>query len=314
MATFSGGRMVALFLCMLFALNVSFAQDTTGEYETHILYMEDPVDEGVADEVDEYEERWNDPLTWVDFDAHFTPARQAQADRIKAENALRVEHAKQILSRDTDYTRGEGVGAWVPSSFPLLRFKSPQDSLFSSIIRPDLPESLRGVEGQTLREFILAQGWEPDPKSGGLRECTVGPRCAQVKKLYSFIESLIEKKENDDTRIVSVRFKARGTTTTDQVRVDTSYVQELETGGLAVEGEGGEVREIIEVLEGSVELLRPAAMGKDAWRIDVPPYDSYPPYLSIAQDDTTRATPVGKRNASAEASSWGRIKATFADD
>lgn len=309
MATFNGGRMVALFLFVLFALNVSFAQDTAGEYVTYILYMEDPVDEGVADEVDAYEDRWNDPLTWVDFDAHFTPARQAQAERIKAENVMRVEHAQEVLDRATDYARGEGVDAWVPSAFPLGRFRSAKDSLFSSIIRRDLPDSLRGVKGQTLREFIRADGWEPDPKSDGLRNCGVGPRCAQLKRTYAFIESLIDKYD-DGARIVSVRFKARGTTAPDPDF--DSYVEELESGDSRVGGEGGGVR--VEVLAGSVSLLRPAAMGKDAWRIDVPPYDSYPPYLSIAQDDTTRATPVGKRNASAEASSWGRIKATFADD
>ncbi len=313
MATFNGGRMVALFLSVLFALNVSFAQDTTGEYETHILYMEDPVDEGVADEVYDYGERWNDPLTWVDFDAHFTPAWKAQRDRIIAENALRVEHAEEILNLETNYITGEGVGAWVPSAFPLRRFKDTQDSLFSFIVRRDLPESLRGVEGQTLREFIRADGWEPDPKSDGLRDCRLGPRCAQLKRIYSFIESLIDKYDNG-ARIVSVRFKAKGTTIRTEPKDSESYIEELQTGDPEVEGEGGEVREGFEVLEGRVELLRPAAMGTDPWRIDVPPYDEYPPYLSIAQDDTTRATPVGKRNASTEASSWGRIKATFADD
>lgn len=312
MATFNGGRMVALFLCVLFALNASFAQDTAGEYVTHILYMEDPVDEGVASEVDAYGARWNDPLTWVDFDAHFTPARQAQADRIEAENAIRVEHAEEILGRSTNYTTGEGVDAWVPSAFPLVRFRSAEDSLFSSIIRRDLPASLRGVEGQTLREFIRADGWEPDPKSDGVRDCDEGPRCAQLKRTYSFIESLIDKYDNG-TRIVSVRFKARSNTT--DARPDTlitSYRDELI--GITSTGGGGRETEFTEVLEGSVELLRPAAMGTDEWRIDVPPYDKYPPYLSIAHIDTTQATPVGKLNASAEASSWGRIKATFADD
>ena len=314
MATFNGGRMVALFLCVLFALNVSFAQETS-EYETHILYMEDPVDEGIADEVYVYEDRWNDHLTWVDFDAHFTPARQAQADRIEAENAMRVEHAEAILGRSTNYTTGEGVEAWVPSAFPLKRFTSSKDSLFSFIIRRDLPNSLRGVEGQTLREFILANGWEPDPDSDGLRDCDDGPRCAQLKRTYSFIESLIDKYDNG-TRIVSVRFKAMRSTDTPPPPPPTdSYVEELETGSSEIEGEGegGEVETIV-VMEGSVELLRPAAMGTDEWRIDVPPYDKYPPYLSIAHIDTTQATPVGKLNASAEASSWGRIKATFADD
>ena len=53
MAAFNGGRMVALFLSLLFALNVSFAQD-----KTYVFYMEDPVDEEKAQGVLLYEQRW----------------------------------------------------------------------------------------------------------------------------------------------------------------------------------------------------------------------------------------------------------------
>ena len=308
MATFNGGRMVALFLCMLFAPNVSFAQQQ--QYRTYVLYMEDPVVEQRHSEVDKYEQRWNDPLTWSDFDAHFTPARQAQIRQINDENDFREAAASTLLSRPPNPTIGVGIEAWVPSPFPLKRFTEDNgaDSLFSTIVDPNLPSHLRGVEGQTLREVIEADGWEPDPDSNGLRDCRRGPRCAQAKKLFTFITGLIDKHDNRTARIISFRFKALTDTTIIEDEF-VSYVDELETG----DGSGDNSSTTVGLAPVSVELLRPAAMGTDEWRIDVPPYDQYPPYLSIAHTDTTKATPVGKPVSSNETSSWGRIKATFAD-
>ena len=56
MPTLNWSRMVALFLCVLFARNVSFAQDD--QWETVVVYMVDPVEESLAREVEDYIDKW----------------------------------------------------------------------------------------------------------------------------------------------------------------------------------------------------------------------------------------------------------------
>ena len=176
MATFNGGRMVALFACVLFALNVSFAQD---EWKTIVVYMEDPfymedpldvwylkarygsenyMGNALPDDVKEffqevgpstireeeapgvtaYRAKWNDPLTWETFEEDFTPARQAQIDRLDWENGIREKMAELYLKADRDYwTYEKGIPdttTWFPSWIPLARarpYPVYEDSLFT---------------------------------------------------------------------------------------------------------------------------------------------------------------------------------------
>lgn len=61
MTTFSKGLMIALSLCLLPALNASFAQEDS--WRTVAVYMVDPIDEKVSLGVREYVEN----LTWETF-------------------------------------------------------------------------------------------------------------------------------------------------------------------------------------------------------------------------------------------------------
>ena len=295
MATFNGGRMVTLFLCVLFALNVSFAQEP--EYETYILYMEDPVEQQTAPEVEQWKEDWADPLTWETFEDDFTPARDAQVARVELENDQRIESAYALLSAPLNRENGEGIGAWVPSWIPLARAgESAQDSLFKEIL--DLP----GAEGQTLLQFMEADGIEPDSDSPtGTRDCVRGERCAQLKLQAAFFEKLARS----DTRIISLTFEASRSSLIDDPAppstTDPSFVEELETGHTLVERVGEDpppVRiERVTLKEDSVRLLQPAGHDPNVRVIDTPPYWQ------------AAAKPV----SSTETSSWARIKATFAD-
>lgn len=298
MATFNRGRMVALFLCGLFALNVSFAQEP--EYETYVLYMVDPVEERLAPEVYDYIEKWNDPLTWETFEDDFTPARQAQVDRVRAENELRIQSAYEILRNKGDCVNGECIKSWVPSWIPLKRAgNSAQDSLFKNIL------SLTGAEGQTLEEFF-SESWnarEPDSESElGYRDCVLGERCEQAKDLTSFFRELVEAPKQGN-RIISLTFEASRTVSEedpDPLLTD-SFVEELETGSTQKPGVDPPLIETREVLvrEGSVRLLQPAM------------HDPNPRVIDSPSDDYWQ--PAAKPIASTETSSWGRIKATLAD-
>ena len=98
MATFNGGRMVALFLCTLFALNASFAQDDN--WTTVVVYMVDPIlNEQVAPEVNGYIKKWNDPLSWVTYERDFKPARKGQEEQVKADNKERIEGSDGVFRR-----------------------------------------------------------------------------------------------------------------------------------------------------------------------------------------------------------------------
>ena len=95
MAIFNGGRMVAPFLFVLFALNVSFAQDGR---TTIVVYMEDPipVDEQLAPEAREYLDKLNDPFTW-ETEQDFQDARNAQIAQVERDNATREQKAEDFL-------------------------------------------------------------------------------------------------------------------------------------------------------------------------------------------------------------------------
>ena len=313
MAMLNGGRMVALFLCLLFALNVSFAQEL--EYETYVLYMVDPVEEELAPAVYDYVEKWNDPLTWETFEDDFTPARQAQVDRVRAENALRVQAAYRILNNREDCEgNGECIKSWVPSWIPLKRAgdlelahrrdeddpdENAQNFLFKNIL------GLTGSEGQTLEEFY-DENWnasEPDRESeSGVRNCELGERCDQAKRLSSYFQSLVED-QRLGARIISLTFEA---TRTDSLadpdpEYTDSFVEELETGSTQKPGVDPPLTVTKEVLlkEGSVRLLQ-SAMHDPNLRVIDDPSDGY-------------FRPAAKPVSSTETSSWGRIKATLAD-
>ena len=313
MATFNGGRMVALFLCVLFALNVSFAQDP--EYETYVLYMVDPVEEQLAPAVYDYIEKWNDPLTWETFEDDFTPARQAQVDRVEAENELRVQAAYRILENRED-CGGDGtcIKSWVPSWIPLKRAgdlelahtrdeddpdENAQNFLFKNIL------GLTGTEGQTLEEFF-DENWnasEPDSESGsGRRDCVLGERCEQAKLLSSYFQSLVDG-QRQGARIISLTFEASRTVSDEDPdpELTPSFVEELETGSTQKPGVDPPRTVTKEVLvrAGSVRLLQPAGHDPNLRVID-DPSDGY-------------FRPAAKPIASTETSSWGRIKATLAD-
>ena len=300
MATFNRGRMVALFLCVLFALNVSFAQEP--EYETYVLYMVDPVEERLAPEVYDYIEKWNDPLTWETFEDDFTPARQAQVDRVRAENELRIQSAYEILRNkepcDTPGSYGECIKGWVPSWIPLKRAgNSAQDSLFKNIL------SLTGAEGQTLHQFFTDGAREPDSESeSGVRECVIGERCENARNLSNFFDDLVEE-HRQGVRIISLTFEASRTDSDSDLDplLTDSFVEELETGGTQKSGVDPPrtVTEEVLVREDSVRLLQPAM------------HDPNPRVIDSPSDDYWR--PAAKPIASTETSSWGRIKATLAD-
>ena len=311
MATFNGGRMVALFLCLLFALNVSFAQDPV--YETYVLYMVDPVEEQLAPEVYDYIEKWNDPLTWETFEDDFAPARQAQVDAVSAENDLRIQKAYEILSDRKDCADGTCIKSWVPSWIPLKRAGNLEEAhtrdeddpdenaknfLFKNIL------GLTGAEGQTLEEFY-DENWnasEPDSESeSGVRNCVLGERCEQAKLLSSYFQSLVTAQREQGARIISLTFRASRTVSEEDPdpELTDSFVEELETGSTQKPGEDPPrivTREVL-VEEGSVRLLQPAKHDPNLRVIDDPSDGYFRP----------AAKPI------AEISSWGRIKATLAD-
>ena len=193
MATFNGGRMVALFLCVLFALNVSFAQDGR---KTVIVYMEDPipVDEQLAPEAREYLDKLNDPFTW-ETEQDFRDARDAQIAQVKKDNETREQEAEDFLKADMAQ-RGNGTSSWYPSWIPLGFAKTSEDSLFKNALnlrggRPYITGPKAG-QRQLLREFFELDGTEPyEDSPDGFRRCDdTRPRCR--KNLYSLFRSLVE--------------------------------------------------------------------------------------------------------------------------
>ena len=302
MATFNGGRMSALLLCMLFSLTASFAQDET--WDTVVVYMVDPIDEKVSQGVEDYIAKWNDPLYWETFERDFTPAREGQMAQVEQENRARIEKAEELLEKDrTD--RGDGTSSWYPSWIPLALAETSEDSLFKNIL------SLRGAEypdgrRQTLREFFELDGAEPYGED--FLSCDdERPRCR--KEFYTFFRELVEIHDASKTsetapRIISFTVQVRASEAPVEQDPDDpddpTFVEELNeeeiTAPIITEDSEG-TPQIAEFNYESIRLLQPAVMDPDEYVIDTAPY--WQP----------AAKPV-----SSETSSWGRIKATFADD
>ena len=310
MATFNGGRMVALFLSVLFALNVSFAQDD--QWETVVVYMADPVNESLAPEVEDYIAKWNDPLTWETFERDFTPAREGQMAQVERENKARIRAAEAFLKVDLR-TKGNGTSSWYPSWIPLAFAETAEDSLFKEIL------SLEGAlyeagpsagERQSLEDFFIVRGGsEPDgvkpDNTQRYRECDDDkPRCR--KDLYGIFGTLFDihtesLQSATAPRIISFTIQARLSEggTFSEIVTDSSFVAELNEEGLIRERMEEDVEDDqVEFRWESIRLLQPAAMDPDPYVIDSTPYWQ----------------PAAKPVSSTETSSWGRIKATFAAD
>ena len=195
MATFNGGRMVALFLCVFFALNVSFAQD-----RTVVVYMADPipVDEQLAPEAREYLDKLNDPFTW-ETEQDFQDARDAQIAQVARDNEARIRAAARFLEDDLS-SRGDGTSSWYPPWIPLGFAKTSEDSLFKNALnlrggRPYITGPKAG-QRQSLREFFGLDGQEPyEASPDNFRTCDeTKPRCR--KEFYYIFRDLVEQYDN----------------------------------------------------------------------------------------------------------------------
>lgn len=316
MATFNGGRMVALFLCVLFVASASFAQEQD-DWETVVFYMVDPTNERLAPEVEEYIDKWNDPLTWETFERDFTPARDAQMALVDRENRARIQAAEARLKADLRM-RGDGTSSWYPSWIPLAFAEATEDSLFKNILglegaQYDAPP--RAGERQSLREFFELDGFEPDglndDASQRYRTCDDRSRRCR-KELYANFRELVEIHDASQIsatapRIISFTIQARASESTiPEVEVtDLSFVAEQDEEGTTRTRTAGEAEDIqyADFNWESIRLLQPAAMDPDPYLIDSPVSYNGKPYWH----------PAAKPVSSTEASSWGRIKATFAD-
>ena len=308
MATFNGGRMVALFLCMLFALNTSSAQED--DWVTVAVYMPDPIVEQMAPEVEAYIEKWLDPLTWETFERDFTPARNAQVDTVKAENEARIQAAEAFLKADL-VRRGNGSSTWYPAWIPLALAKGdkekgvPTDSLFKNILSIEGPTYSVGPEAgepQTLRKFFELDGREPDgleaDGSQKYRSCILGRERCRNDEFARFAD-LVSFHANPEVNVISFTVRAKrsegGKLPPGE---DPTFAGEQDGGDPTKPIEGGVVPPSAEFDYESIRLLQPAEHDPDEYVIDISPYWK----------------PAAKPTASAEASSWGRIKATFAND
>ena len=293
MTTFSKGLMIALSLCLLLALNASFAQEDS--WETVAVYMVDPIDEKVSLGVREYVEN----LTRETFENDFIletaaqmAAREAQLAQVEAENEARIRAAARFLENDL-FIRGDGTSMWYPSWIPLGLAETTEDSLFKNVLEIEGPmysAGPRAGERQTLREFFEADGCEPAGLNADGSQrwwCCDRPRCR--KENYAHFWALLEIHDQSlvsvtAPRIISFTVRARWTETF----VDESVDEQAEQVGVVS----------AEFDYDSIRLLQPAVMDPDESVIDLAPYWK----------------PAAKATASAKASSWGRIKATFADD
>ncbi len=289
MTTFSKGLMIALSLCLLLALNASFAQEDS--WETVAVYMVDPIDEKVSLGVREYVEN----LTWQTFKRDFTLARQAQLAQVEAENEARIRAAARFLEDDLS-SRGDGTSMWYPAWIPLALAATTEDSLFKNILEIEgrmYSAGPRAGERQTLREYFEMDGAEPDglnaDGSQRFRYCiSSSPNCREEN--YAYFRELLEIHYQSlmsvtAPRIISFTVRARWT---------EPFVPEL-----FVDEQAEQVGVVIAEFDyDSIRLLQPAVMNPDESVIDLAPYWE----------------PAAKATASAKASSWGRIKATFADD
>ena len=300
MATFNGGRMVALLLCVLFAPNVSFAQDDN--WETVVVYMVDPIDEQLAPEVLEY----IDNLNFCDF----TPAREGQMAQVARENAARIQAAEDYLREDRG-SRGDGTSSWYPSWIPLAFARTTEDSLFKNILNIEAARYVDRPGRQTLREFFEMDGAEPAGLNADgtqrFRYCSRNCR-RELYPLFRFLVEIHDESQYSATapRIISFTIQARYSPFVEQLNEnDTPEPEEEpdtpeppeESDTPEPPEEPGTSTGIVEFRWDSIRLLQPAAMDPNPYVIDTPLYWQ----------------PAAKPVASTETSSWGRIKATFAD-
>ena len=309
MAMLNGSRMVALFLSVLFSLNVSFAQDDA--WVTVAVYMEDPIVERVSQGVEDYLVKWNDPLTWETFERDFTPAREAQVEQVARDNRRRIQAAERFLKDDL-WERGDGTSSWYPAWLPLALAETTPDSLFKNILGlkgPQYDAGARAGQQQTLREFFEADGYEPDGlDSNGsqkYRACTdTRPRCR--KELFAIFSDLVETYDNSQAsgtapRIISFTVRAKITDTPpppEEERKSFRGEQDGQGPITIIDPDSPQPGLIAQFDYASIRLLQPAEHDPDEYVIDLSPYWK----------------PAAKPTVPAEASSWGRIKATFADD
>ena len=299
MATFNGGRMVALFLCVLFA-NASFAQD---DWETVVVYMVDPIDERLAPEVEEYIDKWNNPFTWETFERDFTPAREGQMAQVARENEERIQKAEAFLREDLR-SRGDGTSKWYPSWIPLSSATTMGDSLFKNIL--GLPgrtydTGARAGQEQPLIEFFELDGTEPyglnSDGSQKFRSCDEKRRRCR-KEFYADFRELVEIHDasqiSETAPIISFTIQVKSSKSRTPIE-GGGFVDELNE---QVSEEPGIETTYAEFRWASIRLLQPAAMDPDEYVIDTAPYWQ----------------PAAKSVSSTETSSWGRIKATLADD
>ena len=331
MATSNGGRMVALFLCLLFA-NVSFAQ---GGSQTVIVYMEDPipVEEQLAPEAREYLDKLNDPFTW-ETEQDFQDARDAQIAQVARDNEARIRAAERFLEGDLE--RSGGTSSWYPSWIPLGSAETREDSLFKNALnlrggRPYITGPRAG-QRQSVREFFELDGQEPyEASPGGFRTCDeTKPRCR--KEFYFIFRDLVDKYEESlvspDPISPSLLFPAliwpslwlsppslllpdapslldesispiaapRIISFTIKAAASTSSSIGDSLGfvdELNEEGNPGELSTFVRFDFDSIRLLQPAAIDPDSLSFHV--------------------RPAAKPASSSKISSWGRIKETFAD-
>ena len=309
MATFNGGRVVALFLCVLFVASASFAQEPEEVWDTVVLYMVDPINERLAPEVEEYIDKWNDPLTWETFERDFTPARDAQMAQVDRENRARKQAAREHLLEDLR-TRGDGTSSWYPSWIPLGAATTMEDSLFKNIL--SLPGRTydtdeRAGQNQLLVEFFELDGTEPyglnSDGSQRFRACEDRRRRCR-KEFYANFRELVEIHDASQVSATAPRvisFTIQVKSSRDRTPVEFGgFVDELNE---QVSAEPGTATTYADFNWESIRLLQPAAMDPDPYLIDSPVSYNGKPYWH----------PAAKPVSSTEASSWGRIKATFAD-
>ena len=281
MTTFSKGLMIALSLCLLPALNASFAQEDS--WRTVAVYMVDPIDEKVSLGVREYVENLTrKPLRTILLAQ--MAAREAQLAQVEAENEARIRAAERFL-KDDIIERGDGTSTWYPAWIPLASAATTEDSLFKNILEIEGAMYEAGPmagERQTLREFFEMDGCEPSGLNADGSQnwwCCDGPRCRPEN--YAQFVSLAQMHDQS-------------------LSVTAPGIISLTVRARIAEGEDpvDRMEPTVEFDYDSIRLLQPAVMDPDESVIDLAPYWQ----------------PAAKATASAKASSWGRIKATFADD
>ena len=224
--------------------------------------------------------------------------------QVARENARRIQVAEDHLKTDLSM-RGDGTSSWYPSWIPLSSATTTEDSLFKNILslqggRP-YGTGLRAGQNQSLVEFFELDGTEPfglnSDGSQRFRSCDDRKRRCR-KEFYADFRELVEIHDASQIsatapRIISFTIQVKSSI--DRVPIETGgYVDELneESTGIA----GTDITYADFNWE-SIRLLQPAAMDPDEYLIDTPLYWQ----------------PAAKPVSPTEASSWGRIKATFVD-